>query len=329
MLEECNASVLRKFTNGATEVLFGEEGLCDIVQRDDVDIVVSALVGFAGVKPTLKAIEAGKDVALANKETLVVAGELIMRAAKKHNVQLLPVDSEHSAILQCLRGEEIENVERLILTASGGPFRNLPKQAFESITVAQALNHPTWKMGNKITIDSATLMNKGLEVIEAHWLFGLPAEKIHVVIHPQSLIHSMVEFKDGSTKAQLSFPDMKLPIQYALMYPDRPLAPFKRLDFSEMSQMTFEEPDTEKFACLAHAYRALAMGGTAATVLNAVNEIAVQKFLEGELSFPAIAETIGAALDTHHPVRNATLDDIVRLDAQTRTDAELLTLTLH
>jgi 1-deoxy-D-xylulose-5-phosphate reductoisomerase len=329
VLEECNASVLRKFTNGSTEILFGEEGLCDIVQRDDIDIVVSALVGFAGLKPTLKAIEAGKDIALANKETLVVGGELIMSAAKKHNVQLLPVDSEHSAILQCLRGEEIENVERLILTASGGPFRHVPKEAFESITVAQALNHPTWKMGNKITIDSATLMNKGLEVIEAHWLFGLQPEKIHVVIHPQSIIHSMVEFKDGSTKAQLSCPDMKLPIQYALMYPDRPMAPFKRLDFAEIPHMTFEEPDTEKFECLAHAYRALEMGGTAPTVLNAANEIAVRKFLDGEIPFPAIAETISAALRTHHVARNATFEDIVRSDAHARTDAERLTLTFH
>jgi 1-deoxy-D-xylulose-5-phosphate reductoisomerase len=329
VLEECNASVLRKFTNGVTEVLFGEEGLCEIVQRDDVDIVVSALVGFVGLKPTLKAIEAGKDIALANKETLVVAGELIMSAAQKHKVQLLPVDSEHSAILQCLRGEERKSVERLILTASGGPFRSLPKEEFENITVAQALNHPTWKMGNKITIDSATLMNKGLEVIEAHWLFGLQPENIHVVIHPQSIIHSMVEFNDGSAKAQLSFPDMKLPIQYALMYPDRPAAPFKRLDFSEIRQMTFEEPDTEKFPCLALAYRALAMGGTAPTVLNAANEIAVQKFLEGAISFPTIAETIAAALNAHTPKRNASLEDIVGIDAQIRTEAERLTLTFQ
>jgi len=327
VLEECNASVLKKLTNGSTEIFVGEQGLCEIVSRDDVDIVVSSLVGFAGLKPTLQAIEAGKDIALANKETLVVAGEIIMNAVKKHGVRLLPVDSEHSAILQCLRGEEINNVERLILTASGGPFRNLPKEKFSNITVKQALNHPTWKMGNKITIDSATLMNKGLEVIEAFWLFGLPREQIHVVIHPQSIIHSMVEFKDGSTKAQLGIPDMKLPIQYALMYPERPLAPYKRLDFSTLQQMTFTEPDYDKFACLALAFRSLEMGGTATTVLNAANEVAVENFLKEEISFASIPRLVEEALETHTPKHNATIEEIVRIDAETRQRVQQLSAT--
>lgn len=328
VLEECNAGVLRKLVNGSTAVLHGEEALCDIVTRSDVDMVVSSLVGFAGLKPTLAAIEAGKDIALANKETLVVGGEIIMRAVQKHDVRLLPVDSEHSAILQCLRGEDHASIERLILTASGGPFRTLPPEAFDSITVADALNHPTWKMGTKITIDSATLMNKGLEVIEAHWLFKLPPERIHVVVHPQSIIHSMVEFADGSTKAQMGFPDMKLPIQYALMYPERPAAPHRRIDFGVVQQMTFEEPDYEKFRCLALAFRALAMGGTAPAVLNAANEVAVQKFLNEEIAFAAIPTLIEAALDHHTPHPAATFDELARIDAETRRQTEAFAATL-
>jgi 1-deoxy-D-xylulose-5-phosphate reductoisomerase len=329
VMDECNASVLKKLVKGSTEVLVGEAGLCEVVTRPDVDIVVSSLVGFVGLKPTLAAIQSGKDIALANKETLVVAGELIMSEAKRHQVQLLPVDSEHSAILQCLRGEEIENVERIILTASGGPFRSLAKEHFASITVDDALNHPTWKMGNKITIDSATLMNKGLEVIEARWLFGLPAEQIHVVIHPQSIIHSMVEFKDGSTKAQLGMPDMKLPIQYALMYPDRPMAPHKRLDFSTLKQMTFEEPDVEKFRCLTLAFTALEMGGTAPAVLNAANEIAVHLFLSGAIPFSAIPLLIEEALIAHTPMHDATFDQIVRIDTETRQRTHIFSETLQ
>ncbi|MEK7671980.1 MAG: 1-deoxy-D-xylulose-5-phosphate reductoisomerase, partial [Bacteroidota bacterium] len=215
------------------------------------------------------------------------------------------------------------------LTASGGPFRNLPKEKFSNITVKQALNHPTWKMGNKITIDSATLMNKGLEVIEAFWLFGLPQEQIHVVIHPQSIIHSMVEFKDGSTKAQLGFPDMKLPIQYALMYPERPLAPYKRLDFSALQQMTFIDPDYEKFTCLALAFRSLEMGGTATTVLNAANEVAVENFLKEEISFASIPTLIEEALEAHAPKHNATIEEIVRIDAETRQRVQQLSATIQ
>ena len=312
------AAALKKTVDGETEVLVGEDGLQEIVRRGDVDVVLSALVGFAGLTPTLAAIEAGKLVALANKETLVVAGEIIMQKVKEHGVQLLPVDSEHSAILQCLRGEHIDSVDRLILTASGGPFLHLDRKQFHTITVDQALHHPTWKMGNKITIDSATLMNKGLEVIEAFWLFGLPPEKIEVVIHPQSIIHSMVEFADGSIKAQLGMADMKIPIQYALMYPERPAAAYRRIDFATLGQMTFEKPDLEKFRCLGLAFRALELGGTAPTVLNAANEIAVEAFLNGYIPFDAIPGIIEDALAAHVPVHSISLADILRVDKETR-----------
>jgi 1-deoxy-D-xylulose-5-phosphate reductoisomerase len=303
-------------------VLAGAEGLLDVVRRTDVDLVMNALVGFAGLPPTLAALEAGKNVALANKETLVVAGELIMRTAREARVRLLPVDSEHSAILQCLQGEDSSCVKRLILTASGGPFLNFPEAQLEGVSVSQALNHPTWKMGNKITIDSATLMNKGLEVIEAFWLFGLPPESIEVVIHPQSIIHSMVEFRDGSVKAQMSNPDMKLPIQYALMYPERPAASYRPLDLADLGQLTFQRPDVRRFRCLDLAFRALAMGGTAPAVLNAANEVAVQMFLEGRIPFSAIAGIIEEALLAHTPLHQLTLDDLMRTDRETRALVE-------
>lgn len=329
ILDEPSADAMKSGANGATEVLCGEEGLIEIVRRGDVDVVISALVGFAGLKPTLAAIEAGKDIALANKETLVVAGELVMRKAREHNVQLLPVDSEHSAILQCLRGENINDVERLILTASGGPFLHLDKSRFDSITVAQALNHPTWKMGNKITIDSATLMNKGLEVIEAFWLFGLPQEKIEVVIHPQSIIHSMVEFADGSMKAQMGIPDMKIPIQYALMYPERPAASYKRVDFTTLHQMTFLQPDRSRFRCLDLAFKALELGGTAPTVLNASNEAAVELFLNEHIPFSAIPNLVEEALGWHTPLQDITVEDVVRTDRETREFVRQHSLTLQ
>ena len=316
--EESNAALLRERINRGTEVLAGEEGLREIVSRDDVDMVISSLVGFAGLKPTVWALEAGKDVALANKETLVTGGEVIMRKVRQHRVRLLPVDSEHSAILQCLQGENPESIARLILTASGGPFLHLDKKKFSTITRAQALAHPTWKMGSKVTIDSATLMNKGLEVIEAYWLFGLPAEKIDVVVHPQSIIHSMVEFVDGSIKAQLGVPDMKIPIQYALTYPERSPAAYGKVDFAALKQMTFFEPDRQKFRCLGLAYQALTMGGTAPAVLNAANEVAVSMFLEGDLPFSSIPEVIEKALCDHKPVLHPRLEDIVRADRETR-----------
>ena len=313
------AALLRQALNGSIEILTGEEGLEEIVARSDVDLVLSSLVGFAGLKPTLRAIEAGKDIALANKETLVVGGEIIMERVRATGVRLIPIDSEHSAILQCLQGEDISTVSRLLLTASGGPFLHTRRERFHAITRAEALTHPTWKMGRKVTIDSATLMNKGLEVIEAHWLFGIPGSGIEVVIHPQSIIHSMVEFVDGSIKAQLGIPDMKIPIHYALMYPERPAAPFRRLDFAELKQMTFFAPDPDKFRCLALAYRALEAGGTAPAVLSAANEVAVELFLEERIPFSAIPELIEDALAAHVPVHRPTLDDLVGADREGRT----------
>jgi len=323
------ASNIRSVTDGSVEILVGMEGLIEVARRPDVDIVVNALVGFAGLQPTLAAIEAGKDIALANKETLVVAGGLVTQAARRHGVSLRPIDSEHSAILQCLRGEDHTTVHRIVLTASGGPFLNLPQEQFETVTVAQALNHPTWNMGNKITIDSATMMNKGLEVIEAHWLFDLSPEKIDVVIHPQSIVHSMVEFEDGSIKAQLGIPDMRLPIQYALLYPDRPASSVRKMDFAASRELTFRPPEVGKFRCIQLAYKALNLAGTAPAVLNASNEAAVQLFLEGRIPFTAIPALIEEALLTHSPVSTPTLEDIVRVDGETRTRVAQQIASMH
>jgi 1-deoxy-D-xylulose-5-phosphate reductoisomerase len=318
VLEERNADLLRSRVNGSMEVLSGEAGLLDVVTRPDVDLVINSLVGFAGLQPTLRAIEAGKDIALANKETLVVAGELVMNTVAQRGVRLTPVDSEHSAILQCLQGEDIRSVARLILTASGGPFLHLDKARFPHISPAEALQHPTWRMGNKITIDSATLMNKGLEVIEAHWLFGLPASKIEVIVHPQSIIHSMVGFVDGSVKAQLGIPDMKLPIQYALTYPERVASLHTHLDLAALARLTFLEPDLEKFRCLALAFHALEAGGTAPAVLNAANEVAVEHFLSRRIPFSAIPTLIEVALAAHQAVAHPALEDIVHADREAR-----------
>jgi 1-deoxy-D-xylulose-5-phosphate reductoisomerase len=312
------AATLRGRLDSSVEVLCGEEGLVQAATRADVDIVISSLVGFAGLKPTIAAIQHRKRIALANKETLVVAGGLITSLVKEYGVDLLPVDSEHSAILQCLAGEDRSLVTRLILTASGGPFLNTPFESFPTLTVENALSHPNWKMGNKITIDSATLMNKGLEVIEAHWLFGLPAEKIHVVIHPQSIIHSMVEFVDGSIKAQLGLPDMKLPIQYALSYPERWPMNGARVDFPALRSMTFFEPDRAKFRCLGLAYDALSLGGTAPAILNAANEMAVSAFLQHRISFEKIPIVIERALSLHKTHPNPDLKDIIEADRQVR-----------
>jgi 1-deoxy-D-xylulose-5-phosphate reductoisomerase len=331
--DERLAEQLRHQIDGVTEVLAGPEGLMEVVGRPDVDTVISALVGFAGLRPTLRAIECGKQIALANKETLVVGGELVVSAARRKNIRLLPVDSEHSAIFQCLQGEDPRSIERIILTASGGPFLHLPQEEFSSITVDRALSHPTWKMGRKITIDSATLMNKGLEVIEAYWLFGVTPKQIDVVVHPQSIVHSFVEFTDGSTKAQLGFPDMKLPIQYALTYPERPTSGFRRIDFGEISQLTFLPPDRKKFPCLAAAFRALEMGGTSSAVLNAANEVAVELFLDGQIPFTAIPTLIEKALDDHAPLGTYSLSDLEELDADTRRrtrhDSHSFTSTRH
>lgn len=313
-----DVAIVRDTVGPDVEVLSGEDGLVQIAGRDDVDIVVSSLVGFAGFRPTIAAIQHRKTIALANKETLVVGGEIIMRLLGENSVRLIPVDSEHSAIFQCLVGENPDDIARILLTASGGPFRELPAEQFDSITVEEALKHPNWSMGQKITIDSATLMNKGLEVIEAHWLFGLPAESITVVIHPQSIIHSMVEFIDGSVKAQLGVPDMKLPIQYALTFPQRWPMNGERVDFPRLESMSFFEPDLKRFPCLALAYEALQRGGTAPAVLNAANEVAVAGFLDRKIPFTMIPKLIRKALDRHDVKSGTELENILEADQDTR-----------
>ena len=318
VLQEKSAHEVRNAVGPGIEVLVGEDGLSEVAGRSDVDIVVSALVGFAGLKPTIRAIEAQKRIALANKETLVVAGAVMMPLIKRYNVELIPVDSEHSAIFQCLVGELSREVGRIILTASGGPFRLKRKEELDSVTIDQALNHPKWKMGSKVTIDSATLMNKGLEVIEAHWLFGIAPDRIDVVVHPQSIIHSMVEFVDGSVKAQLGVPDMKIPIQYALTFPSRSPSASQRIDFPAMNELTFFKPDTERFPCLRLAYDALRSGGTIPAVMNAANEIAVKKFLCNEIRFSDIPRIISEAMEKHTSTANPSLEDIVEADGWTR-----------
>lgn len=318
VINECAGSVLRKLVNGTLEILTGIEGVEELVQREDTDVVISSLVGFAGLRPTIKAIESGKTVALANKETLVVAGELIMDLSRRRNVKIIPVDSEHSAILQCLIGENPETIARVLLTASGGPFLNTPIEKLAEVTVDEALNHPNWRMGNKITIDSATLMNKGLEVIEAHHLFSLPPEKIEVVIHPQSIIHSMVEFIDGSIKAQLGVPDMKIPIQYALTYPERIASTYDRVDFTQIASMEFMKPDMEQFPCLQLAIEAMRARGTMPAVLNAANEVAVHAFLNKEIPFTQIPKLIEKAMEHHTPELHPTLERIEEADRMTR-----------
>lgn len=283
-------AVQRALSNLPIKVYAGADALCDVVQDDHVDVVLASMVGFAGLRPTISAIKAKKIIALANKETLVVAGELINRLASEYQVPILPVDSEHSAIFQCL--EPGNSIEKILLTASGGPFRHYTEEALKSVTKAQALAHPTWNMGAKITIDSATMMNKGFEVIEAKWLFGVKPEQIQVVVHPQSVIHSMVQFQDGAVKAQLGVPDMRLPIQYAFSYPQRLHSNFDRLDFFSLKTLTFEEPDTKRFPCLQFAYDALQRGGNMPCIVNAANEIVNRAFIEDHISFPRIAEII-------------------------------------
>jgi 1-deoxy-D-xylulose-5-phosphate reductoisomerase len=305
-------------------VTVGEEGLCDVATREDVDVVVAAVVGFAGLAPVLAALEAGKRVALANKETMVVGGPLVHDVLDTGTGQLLPVDSEHSAIFQCLAGESERSVEDLVLTASGGPFRTRPADTFGDVTVEEALNHPNWSMGPKITIDSATMMNKGLEVIEARWLFDVEVDQIDVLVHPQSIVHSMVAFEDGAVKAQLGVPDMKVPIQYALSFPARWPAPHERLDWSALSRLDFERPDTDKFPCLRLAYDALEAGGTAPAVLNAANEAAVDRFLDEQISFVDIPRLIEHTLERTAVVGEPTLDDLYAADAEARRHVEEL-----
>lgn len=312
------AKQLRERVALKCEVLSGNEGLLEITKRDNYDILVTALVGFAGLAPTIEAIKLKKRIALANKETLVVAGELIINLCKTYGAELIPVDSEHSAIFQCLVGEDSKHINKIILTASGGPFLSKTKEELAHVTIDEALNHPNWKMGNKITIDSATMMNKGLEVIEAYWLFNLPKEKIEVVIHPQSIIHSMVEFTDGSLKAQLSSPNMKLPILYALTYPERLDYSGVETDFKKMSALTFFEPDFDKFVCLKIAYDSISEGGTAPAILNAANEVAVDRFLNGQIKFTQIPDLIQSALDKIPAYKEIDLTKVVEADLRTR-----------
>jgi 1-deoxy-D-xylulose-5-phosphate reductoisomerase len=304
------------------KVYSGSESIAQVVQMDSIDMVLSALVGFSGLQPTLSAIEAGKDIALANKETLVVGGELIIRKAIENRVNIIPVDSEHSAIFQCLVGEDISTVEKIILTASGGPFLGYSKEKLETVTREQALNHPNWCMGDKVTIDSATLMNKGLEVIEAHWLFGLKPENIDVVIHPQSIIHSLVQFKDSSIKAQLGIPDMKLPIQYALGYPQRLKSDFKRFSFSDYPSLSFQEPDVNSFPNLELAYEAIRRGGNMPCILNAANEIVVKAFLEGKTSFIQMPDIIEKTMESIEFIDKPGLDDYMNSDSSARKIAQ-------
>jgi 1-deoxy-D-xylulose-5-phosphate reductoisomerase len=306
-------------------LLVGEEGLIKASIEAEYDIFMGAMVGFAGLAPTIEAVKRGKRIALANKETLVVAGELVTNLCRENASEIIPVDSEHSAIYQCLIGENLNEVEKLILTASGGPFLSKDKSFFENATVDEALNHPNWKMGSKITIDSATMMNKGLEVIEAHWLFGLPVDKIEVVIHPQSIIHSMVQFVDGSIKAQLGLPDMKLPIQYALTFPERLQNDFERTSLPEIGSLSFFEPDLTKFECLKLAFEAINEGGTAPCILNAANEVAVSKFLNKEIKFSHIPLLINKALDRVENCFSPDLETIFEYDRKTRE--YVLTLT--
>lgn len=301
-----------------TEILQGMQGLNAIAAMPEVDMVVTSVVGMIGLEPTMNAIKAGKDIALANKETLVVAGELVMEEARKRGVRILPVDSEHGAVFQCLQGNEKRDVAGLLLTASGGPFRGKHLGDLTGITVDEALSHPNWNMGRKISIDSATLMNKGLEVIEAHWLFDMPYDKINVIVHPQSIIHSMVEYVDGSIIAQLSNPDMRLPIQYALNYPERKKSVIKKLDFFELQTLTFEKPDISTFGCLRLAYEAGKAGGTVPAIMNAANEAAVALFLNKKIKFLDIEKIIENCMDKFTASKKFTIEDVISLDREVK-----------
>ncbi len=303
------------------KVYCGDKALASVVEMDTIDLVLTALVGYAGLKPTIKAIESGKSIALANKETLVVAGELITNLAAEKGVNIYPVDSEHSAIFQCLVGEFHNPIEKIILTASGGPFRGKTKAELEKVTKAQALKHPNWDMGAKITIDSASLMNKGLEVIEAKWLFALKASQIEVIVHPQSIIHSMVQFEDGSIKAQMGLPDMKLPIQYALGFPDRLTSDFPRFDFTKYPALTFEQPDVKTFRNLGLAYKALENGGNMACILNAANEIAVAEFLKDNIGFLEMSDVVEQCMTNIAFIKAPSYEDYVSTDEETRIKA--------
>ena len=316
VMDEKNAEILKeKLSDMDIRVVSGMDGLVEAATYEGVDIVVTSVVGNVGLKPTFEAIRAGKNIALANKETLVSAGQLVMDLAKKHNINIYPVDSEHSAIFQSLQGNEGSKIERILLTASGGPFRGKKREELLNVTAADALKHPNWSMGNKITIDSATLMNKGLEVMEAKWLFGVDVDQIEVLVHPQSIVHSAVEYEDGAIVAQLGEPDMRVPIQYALTYPKRVKNPFPRVDFTQRNNLTFDKPDMETFKCLSLAYRALKTGGTLPAVLNGANEVAVARFLKGDIGFLDIPELIEQTMDAYTVKYEYTLEDLLEADA--------------
>jgi len=308
-------SLLKKTS---VKVLSGIEGLSEVVARENVDVVLTALVGYAGLIPTINAIKKGKDIALANKETLVVAGDLIKQLANTYNSTILPVDSEHSAIYQCLTGEKLEDIEKIYLTASGGPFLNFSDNELNSVTCEDALNHPNWSMGDKITIDSATMMNKGFEAIEAKWLFDLQPKQIDVIIHPQSIIHSLVQFVDGSIKAQMGLPDMKLPILYALSAPSRVKSEFKRFNFDDYSQLTFQKPDTKKFRNLALAFEAMDKGGNVPCIINAANEVAVEAFLERRIGYKDISSVVEQSIQKIAYIKQPNLEDYIKTDQETR-----------
>ncbi len=313
--EEAAKSLREKVKDTDVKVLAGMEGLIEISSLPEADVVVTAIVGMIGIRPTIAAIKAGKDIALANKETLVTAGHIIMPLAKQHGVSILPVDSEHSAIFQSLNGEPKDKISHILLTASGGPFRGWTREQMANVQVEDALKHPNWAMGRKITIDSATMVNKGLEVIEAGWLFDVSADQIKVVVQPQSIIHSMVEYVDGAVMAQLGVPDMKLPIQYALFYPDRLPMQDNKVDFFALRQITFEEPDTEVFTGLKLAYEAFRTGGSMPTVFNAANEKAVSLFLDRKIRFLEIPELIGASMEQHKVIANPSVEEILETEA--------------
>jgi len=308
-------------------ILGGIEGIKELINSENYDLLINALVGFAGLIPTIETIKAGRNIALANKESLVVAGELINSMAKTSGSKLIPIDSEHSAIMQCILGEPLNKITKITLTASGGPFLDLPKSNLDSVTPEQALRHPNWKMGNKITIDSATLMNKGFEIIEGKWLFNIDEKYINVLIHPQSIVHSLVEFADGSVKAQLGVPDMKLPIQYALTFPDRISSDFPRLNLNEIPALTFFEPDEDKFECLKLAYEVMEMGGSYPVVLNASNEVAVELFLKGKIRFTHIPYLIKQALDKNKNHNELDIDNILAIDKWSRESVSSSVLT--
>ncbi len=316
--DEEKAKELRARTGSSTKIVAGMEGLIEAATIPEADIVLNSVMGSIGLVPTLKAIQSNKDIALANKETLVVAGALVMELVKKHQVRMIPVDSEHSAIFQCLQGENYHNLSKLIITASGGPFRNWKKEDIAQAACAEALRHPNWTMGKKITIDSATLMNKGLEVIEARWLFDVDVDKIEVVVHPESIIHSMIELKDYSVIAQMGLPDMKLPIQYAFTYPERLVGNLPRLNFKEISSLHFEMPDTDKFPCLELAREALRIGGTMPCVVNGANEVLVEGYLKGRIGFYDIPRIIEAAMGQHQAFSYESLEEVLTVDEWVR-----------